>query len=565
MLEPQRPVHCFASRRDVLGATWVAGATRLLPFGSLLLGACGTASDLSTRRAPSDLSTAVLTPQALYVGVNRLSWGATTESLKKAARLGFTPYVENQLNARPQAALPQVIQAQIDALSISQTPLLALAQDAEKLRREGETAATETERDAARQAYQRELTRLAREAAARHLVRAVYSEQQLLEHMTWFWFNHFNVHQFKRDVRAMVGDYEENAIRPHALGRFRDMLGAVARHPAMLRYLDNDQNAVGRINENYARELLELHTMGVNGGYTQADVQELARVLTGFGVRLDDAPLRLRKEWAGLQVRQGAFEFNPNRHDFGDKRLLGRTITGRGAAELDEVLDLLVAHPSTARFVSRKMAVFFLGETVPPALVERMAQRFLQSGGHIADTLAVLLFAPEFVRSSPGVFKDPMHYTVSALRLAYADQPAQLQTPIRQTQPVQNILNRLGQGLYNKQTPDGYPPDAAAWSGSGQLAVRFEVARQLAGAQPQLFRMDDAAANPNNTMGAMMTATAAPAPAAAAPTPAVVQPQLPAAMPGLTLSAATQSALDQAGSPFLSRALFFSSPEFMYR
>ena len=159
--------------------------------------------------------------------------------------------------------------------------------------------------------------------------------------------NHFNVYQGKHNLRAMVGDYEERAIRPHALGKFRDLLAATAQHPAMLRYLDNDQNALHRQNENYARELLELHTLGVNGGYSQHDVQELARVLTGVGVNLGAGTPRLRPELQSRYVRHGLFEFNPARHDEGEKQLLGQTVRASGLAELSEVLDRLSRQSAT--------------------------------------------------------------------------------------------------------------------------------------------------------------------------------------------------------------------------
>jgi uncharacterized protein (DUF1800 family) len=154
--------------------------------------------------------------------------------------------------------------------------------------------------------------------------------------MTWFWMNHFSVHQGKANLRAMVGDYEENAIRPHALGKFRDLLSATLHHPAMIRYLDNEQNAANRINENYAREIMELHTLGVDGGYTQNDVQQLARILTGVGVNLGDKTPNVRKDKQDQYVRKGLFEFNPNRHDYADKVFLGQTVKGRGLAEVDE-------------------------------------------------------------------------------------------------------------------------------------------------------------------------------------------------------------------------------------
>lgn len=215
----------------------------------------------------------------------------------------------------------------------------------------------------------------------------------------------------------------------------------------MLRYLDNDQNATNRINENHARELLELHTLGVDAGYTQRDVQELARVRTGHGVQHTNKTPHLRRELAGFYVRDGAYEFNPARHDFGDKTVPGRRIQGRGAAELDEVLDMLAIHPATARFVCCKMARYLLPDAPPEPLVRRMSAAFLSSQGHVGDTLNVLLAAPELTQTEPGKFKDPMHFVISALRAAYDDKV------ILNTTPIFNWLNRLGEGLYNRQTP----------------------------------------------------------------------------------------------------------------
>src|SRR2546430_318655 len=242
--------------------------------------------------------------------LNRVTWGANPSSAREFARVGPARYLEAQLQPAQEAALPPEVQAQVDAMTITRRPVDELAKEMDSRRKGLDLLRSDDEKKAAQQAYQQELTRLGREAAARMLLRALYSPWQLREQMTWFWMNHFNVFQYKANLRVLVADYEERAIRPHALGRFRDLLGATARHPAMLIYLDNAQNAASRINENYARELMELHTLGVDGGYTQRDVQELARILTGFG------------------VREGLFEFIPGRHDYGDKLLLGRTIRG---------------------------------------------------------------------------------------------------------------------------------------------------------------------------------------------------------------------------------------------
>ncbi len=178
------------------------------------------------------------------------------------------------------------------------------------------------------QAYQQAMNDRTRQAAARTILRALYAPEQLRERMTWFWFNPFNVHQYKANLRVLVGDYVDSAIRPHALGRFRDLLSATLHHPAMLRYLDNADNAAGHLNENYAREIMELHTMGVGSGYAQADVEQLARILTGVGIDPKSQNPNLKPELRPQLVRQGLFEFNPARHDYGDKTFLGHTIKG---------------------------------------------------------------------------------------------------------------------------------------------------------------------------------------------------------------------------------------------
>ena len=328
----------------------------------------------------------------------------------------------------------------------------------EQQRRAFQNAAAD-DRKAERQAYQQQLTRLAREAQTRMLLRALYSPNQLEEEMTWFWMNHFSVFQQKGPIRAFVGDYEEHAIRPYALGRFRDLLGASARHPAMLVYLDNARNGAGRLNENYARELMELHTLGVDAGYTQRDVEALARILTGWSLDFSgDAPSR----------------FYPRRHDYSAKQFLGTTIQGRGAGELDQALDLLARHPATARFVSRKLAMFFVSDDPPPGLIERLSAAFNASDGDIAQVLRTMFATSEFRASLGTKFKDPLHYTLSALRLALD------QRPLPDPQPVIGALARMGEPLYARATPDGYPLTRTDWASPGQLATRFEIARGIA-------------------------------------------------------------------------------------
>jgi uncharacterized protein (DUF1800 family) len=500
---------------------------------SLLLNACasGAASPPSSPDATA----------RDYRLANRVSWGATDAEYDRVRRLGERAYLDEQLHATATigapSELPAAAQAQIDALRIQQVTMVDLVRDHAARRKRAEALPAEDERKAALQAAQQDLNRLAREAATRHLLRALYSPNQLREQMTWFWFNHFNVHQHKHDIRAMLGDYEEHAIRPRALGRFRDLLGAIVHHPAMLRYLDNEHNAAGRINENFARELLELHTLGIDGGYAQRDVQELARVLTGHGVNLADDPGPARAHAAGT-LRSGLYEFRPARHDNGDKTLLGRRVQAQGAAELEDVLDHLAAHPSTARFVSRKIARHLLSDEPPAAVVDAMAAEWSRGGGQIASVLGVLLRAPAFAAADTTRFKDPIHFVVSAVRTCYADRV------VLNTQPMQNWLERLGEGLYNRQTPDGYPDGAAAWSSSGQMAVRFDIARALGSGSAGLFRVERAER---------------------AELPAFPQParRLYYEIVRPLLGEPTRAALDGAASPQDWNTLFLSSPEFM--
>jgi len=456
--------------------------------------------------------------------LNRVTWGANPSSARALARMGPASYLEAQLQPAQEAALPPEVQAQVDAMTITQRPVDELAKEMESRRKGLDLLRNDDEKKAAQQAYQQELTRLGREAAARMLLRALYSPWQLREQMTWFWMNHFNVFQYKANLRVLVADYEERAIRPHALGRFRELLGATARHPAMLIYLDNAQNAANRINENYARELMELHTLGVDGGYTQRDVQELARILTGFSVNFDrEMP-----------------KFIPGRHDYGDKLLLGRTIRGRGAAELDEALDLLARHPATARFICRKLALFFVSDDPSDALVERLASTFRSSDGDIAAVLRELFASAEFRASLGTKFKDPVHYVVSAVRLAYDDKA------ILNAGPMINWLGRMGEPLYARPTPDGFALTRTEWASAGQMATRFEIARTLGYGAAGLFRAEG------------------PQPAERPAFPQLANALYYESMQK-TLAEPTRQALDNATSPQEWNMLLLASPEFMNR
>ena len=486
-------------------------------------------------------STAVRTdnPAQALAMQQRITWGVNAGSARQLQQQGWDRYLQAQLHPG-KAVLPPAIQAQIAAMTISQTPMDQLVIGVEQRRKESNAVADDMAKQQAQKDYQQELNRLAREAATRSVLLDVYSTNQLQQQLSWFWLNHFSVHQGKHNLRAMVGDYEMNAIAPHALGKFRDLLGATVHHPAMLRYLDNEANAANRINENYARELMELHTLGVNGGYSQKDVQELARILTGVGVNLGTDTPKVKPALQSQYVRRGLFEFNPNRHDYGDKQFLGQTVKGRGLAELDEALDRLSRSPATARFVSGKLAQYFVGDAPPEALVASMAQTFQKTDGNIADVLQTLFASEPFRQSLGRKFKDPMHYVVSAVRLSYDDKP------ILNAGPMLNWLSRMGQPLYGRQTPDGYPLADSAWASPGQMTTRFEIARTIGSGSAGLFRTEG-------------------------PQP-LEKPAFPQLASALyfqaiepTLSPATREALTKAATPQEWNTFYLSSPEMMHR
>lgn len=474
-----------------------------------------------------------------YKWLNRLTWGASPSAVDANANKGFDAYLTQQLHP-PAARLPEAVNTQIQAMTISQRPMVVLVQELEQRNKDANALTDDEAKKAAQQSYQQELNRLGREAATRHILRDLYSPNQVQEQMTWFWLNHFSVFQYKSNIRPMLADYEDSAIRPRALGKFRDLLKAVAFHPVMLRYLDNEQNASGRINENFARELMELHTLGVGSGYSQRDVQELARVLTGVGVNLQPNNPNLKPDLQGYYVRRGLFEFNPARHDFGPKQLLGQPLHAKGLAEVDEALDRLARQPATATFISRKLAQYWLADEPPRALVERMGQTFQRTDGDIAETLKTMFTAPEFGQGAGRKFKDPMRYVISAVRMAYDDKV------ILNAGPILNWLNRMGEPLYGRQTPDGYPLNEAAWASPGQMATRFEIAKAIGTGNAGLFRSE----GPQ-------------------PVERAAFPQLSNALYyqsiARTLSPGTRKALDQAASPQEWNTFLLSSPEMMTR
>jgi uncharacterized protein (DUF1800 family) len=475
--------------------------------------------------------------------LNRITWGASPSSAQEFAALGADKFLDRQLHPMGDGPLPRDAQAQIDALGISHTPMETFVADLDQQNRAANAITDPEQRQGAQKAVQDSLARYGREAAVRSILRDLYSPYQLREQLTWFWLNHFNVHLYKSNIRLLIGNYEDKALRTHALGKFRDLLAATLHHPAMLRYLDNDQNAAGHINENYAREIMELHTMGVGSGYTQTDVQELARILTGASVNQapqSAPPPKLTPEQQAQYQRAGLFEFNPVRHDFGDKMFLGHVVKGRGLAEIDEALDLLSRAPATSHFISRKLAMYFVSDNPSPALVEKMSATFRQTDGDIAAVLKTMFGSPEFQSSLGLQFKDPMRYVISAVRLAYDDKV------ILNPSPILGWLGRMAEPLYGHETPDGYPLAEAAWNGPGQMATRFEIARAIGSGSAGLFKPDGPDAVDH---------------------PAFPQPANALYFTSLrpTLGNSTRAALDQAVSPQDWNTLFLASPEFMRR
>ncbi len=305
------------------------------------------------------------------------------------------------------------------------------------------------------------------------LYRAIYSNRQLEEVLDDFWFNHFNVFLDKGVDRYFLAAYERDAIRPHVLGKFKDLLLATAESPAMLYYLDNWQSAgpqsaaAGKrpnergLNENYGRELMELHTLGVDGGYTQKDVIEVARCFTGWTIKHPE--------------RGGVFEFNPQMHDKGEKVVLGVTIPAGGGMEDGlKVLDILARHPATARFISRKLAVRFVADNPPQSLIDKMARTFTATDGDIRQVLRTMLKSKEFW--SQGAYqskvKSPFEMIVSAVRALDAD--------VNSAIMASYVLTQMGEPLYRKEEPTGYSSSNAAWMNSAALLSRMNFALGLA-------------------------------------------------------------------------------------
>jgi uncharacterized protein (DUF1800 family) len=488
----------------------------------------GVPASIDLRGLPVTDSTLVATreqtadQQVLHV-LNRLAFGPAPGDVQRVRSIGVDRWIAAQLEpARIADSAGVALQATYPVLQEPLGTLLTAYPANPVLRRLVQRAAAGTSRDAMTVSREDSMEYLAARRKARALgeqlisarvARAVVSERQLTEVLTDFWLNHFNVFAGKGpSTRHYLVAYERDVIRPHVLGRFRTLLGAVARSPAMLYYLDNWQSVAdsGRptlvpqrvaarlrqravqpapmlapmragqrdtllqrvqqrrrgLNENYARELMELHTLGVDGGYTQEDVTEAARILTGWTIERPN--------------ESGAFRFNPLVHDAGEKRVLGVTFAaGQGEAEGERLLDLLAASPATATFIARKLVQRFVSDTPPAALVTRAAATFQRTQGDLREVVRTIVTSDEFFSQNAwrAKVKSPFEVVVSALRA--------LQAGVDTTARTAAIVARLGQPIYQHQAPNGWPETGEAWINTGAILTRINFGMAVAsGAVP---------------------------------------------------------------------------------
>jgi uncharacterized protein (DUF1800 family) len=390
--------------------------------------------------------------------LNRLTWGPRPGDIEAVRKIGVHKWIEQQLHPDRIAENPE-LERRLAALP-------TLQKDAGEL-----MEAFRNRKAQASGGARAGIRPIAMELQNARVLRAVYSNRQLEDVLADFWFNHFNVYLDKGADRVLTGVYERDAIRPHVLGKFRDLLGATAEHPAMLFYLDNWQSvspesflgkrARGKrargINENYARELLELHTLGVDGGYTQRDVTEVARCFTGW------------------TIRDGKGDFVPAMHDNGEKTVLGHRIpAGGGRQDGVRVLDIVSRHPSTARFISRKLAQRFVADDPPESLVKTMAAAFTKSDGDLRAVMKAMFGSKEFwsTEAFKTKLKSPFEMVVAAVRSGNPE--------VRNGLGLAAEIAKMGQPLFRKVEPTGYGNTGDEWQNSASLLARMNFAGSLA-------------------------------------------------------------------------------------
>jgi len=528
--------------------------------------------------------------------LNRLGFGPRPGDVTRVNAEGIDRYIQEQLHPGS-LPIPESLVSQVGSYrTLRMTPMELFREfqlPVMRARRENQDADPATLKTAVQD--QRVRARIVmREAVEARLVRAIEGPRQLQEVMTAFWFNHFNVFAAKGLDNIWTGSFEETAIRPYTLGKFRALLGATARHPAMLFYLDNWQNSAPHgtgskgkfegINENYARELMELHTMGVNGGYTQQDVIALAHILTGWGLPNGHG------EQSGEGLRQvhfapfqrphprrfnpdhrvapdpSGFYFDASRHDLGPKMFLGHHIAGSGIQEGEDALDILARHPATAHHLSYQLAQYFVADDPPEPLVERTALRYLETDGDIREVLAAIFASPEFWdrRYYAAKFKSPYEYVVSSVRAA--------NVAVSNYRPLYGTMQLLGMPLYGCQTPNGYSNTRDAWLNPDAMMTRLSFATALgsgnlpldqppfeedesgrgAPVRPVVSRNGGADRVKINYQPGKPSRMAAP------------DATMPVQALGGSFSASTRAAIEAAPAP-LHAALVLGSPEFMGR
>jgi uncharacterized protein (DUF1800 family) len=455
---------------------------------------------LALVQPPADVAATVEVPnddRAIAHALNRLAFGGRPGDVARIKEVGLARWIDQQLDpgriADPEmeARLARLTTLTLDPEALAQD-FRAMRQERQRRQREAGQNAQPPEPGAMTPEMQRPRQVFAEMAEAK-MLRAVYSERQLEEVLVDFWFNHFNVFARKGRTEIYIGEYERDAIRPRVLSSFRDLLGATAKSPAMLFYLDNwmsaDPEAASRVeanrqrsrargarpanqrqpmrmrglNENYARELLELHTLGVDGGYTQQDVVAVARAFTG---------------WTIGQPGSGGFRFASTMHDRGEKKILGHTIpAGGGIEDGERVLDLISNHPSTARHIAFKLAQRFVSDTPPPSVVDRAAATFQRTKGDLRAVVRTIVTSPEFFAADAyrSKVKTPFEFVASTLRATDAE--------VRSAIGAVRALQGLGMPPYLCQPPTGYDETAETWVSSGALVNRMNFALAVAGGQ----------------------------------------------------------------------------------
>ncbi|MHB2019840.1 MAG: DUF1800 domain-containing protein [Candidatus Xenobia bacterium] len=438
----------------------------------LLAGAARLHAAPSTTTAPAHLTEQ---QRALHV-LNRFAFGPRPGEVERVAQMGPDRWFEQQLHPEsiPDVAVDQKLSA-FQTLQMSPIQLALaypLPNQLKKLQAQGQ-------QDTMMQGKPRDILIELSEAK---LMRSVDSERQLEEVMTDFWENHFNIFWNKGIDRYLMDDYVQNAIRPHVLGKFKDLVEATAHSPAMMFYLDNwdssknpDPNAPPRegkhgpkgLNENYGREIMELHTLGVDGGYTQKDVDEVARCFTGWSLQRPGLKGRNNPHDAGIWV------YRPYLHDNGQKVVLGHVIpAGGGERDGEMVIDILVHSPATAHHIALQLCQAFVADNPPASVVNRVAATYMHTDGDIKEMLRTIYHSPEFWNSYQAKIKMPFGLVVSAMRTIGADP--------QDAKPVLMALNQMGEGLYLCEPPTGYKDQADQWVTSTGLLHRMNFCMALA-------------------------------------------------------------------------------------